>query len=175
MNAGLSAQLQEYWLRYRDDGILLDTNLLLLLWLAQFDPSLVGGKRLAKYTSQDVQLLATYVHKFSRILTTHTILTETSNLAALVLTGQRKREFFTRLFPLFVINPPPKFQRCPVEGLTLDAGTFVDLGFTDATLVATAETPHFLLTDDLDLYLAAQSRGAPTVNFTHMREAVGIV
>lgn len=175
MTGGLSAQLQQYLSRYRDDGILLDTNLLLLLWLAQFDPSLVGGKRLAKYTPQDVQLLAAYVHKFSRILTTHTILTETSNLAALVLTGHHKREFFTRMLPLFTIHSPPQFQRCPIEGLALDAETFVNLGFTDATLVATAETPHFLLTDDLDLYLAAQLRGAPTINFTHMREAVGIV
>lgn len=175
MNTGLNAQLQTYWLRHRDDGILLDTNLLLLLWLAQFDPSLVGGKRLAKYTPQDVDLLVAYVEKFNCILTTHTILTETSNLAALVLTGNRKRDFFTWLLPLFDINPPKGFQRCPVDGLALNAEIFVNLGFTDATLVATAEGSHFLLTDDLDLYLAAQSRGAPTINFTHMREAEGIV
>lgn len=175
MTTGLSAQLHQYWLRHRDDGILLDTNLLLLLWLTQFDPKLVGGKRLEKYTPQDVHLLAAYVGKFNRILTTNTILTETSNLAALALTGNRKRDFFTWVLPLFDINPPKEFKRYPIDGLALNAEIFVSLGFTDATLVATAEGSHFLLTDDLDLYLAAQSRGAPTINFTHMREIVGIV
>lgn len=175
MTSGLKAQLATHLRRHRDEGILLDTNVLLLLWLATFDPRLIGGKRLEKYTPEDAVLLAGYVGQFKRILTTSTILTETSNLAALVLSGDRKLALFRRLFPLFGVSPPDDFHRCSVDGLTLDESIFVRLGFTDASIAATVGTQHLLLTDDLDLYLAAQAQGAPAINFTHMREAAGLL
>lgn len=154
MTIGLKAELATHLRRHRDEGILLDTNVLLLLWLAKFDPRLIGGKRLEKYTPEDAVLLAGYVGQFKRILTTSTILTETSNLAALVLSGDRKLALFRRLFPLFGVSPPKGFHRCAVDGLTLDESIFVRLGFTDASIAATVGTQHLLLTDDLDLYLA---------------------
>ena len=175
MTSGLKAQLAAHLRQHRDTGILLDTNVLLLLWLATFDPQLIGGKRLEKYTPEDVELLAGYVGQFKRILTTSTILTETSNLAALVLSGQRKQALFRRLCPLFGVSPPEGFHRCSVDGLALDESIFVRLGFTDASIVATAGTQHLLLTDDLDLYVAAQAQGTPAINFTHMREAAGLL
>ena len=175
MTSGLKAQLATHLRRHRDEGILLDTNVLLLLWLAKFDPRLIGGKRWEQYTPDDVELLAGYVGQFKRILTTSTILTETSNLAALVLSGQRKQTLFRRLFPLFGASPPEGFHRCSVDGLALDEAIFVRLGFTDASIAATVGTQHLLLTDDLDLYLATQAQGAPAINFTHMREAAGLL
>ena len=175
MTSGLKAQLATHLRRHRDEGILLDTNVLLLLWLAKFDSRLIGGKRLEKYTPEDAVLLAGYVGQFKRILTTSTILTETSNLAAQVLSGQRKQTLFRRLFPLFGASPPDDFHRCSVDGLTLDESIFVRLGFTDASIAATVGTQHLLLTDDLDLYLATQAQGAPAINFTHMREAAGLL
>lgn len=175
MTSGLKAQLAAHLQRHRDEGILLDTNVLLLLWLGTFDRKLIGGKRLQKYTPDDVELLAGYVGQFKRILTTSTILTETSNLAALVLSGQRKQTLFRRLFPLFGASPPDDFHHCSVDGLTLDESIFVRLGFTDASTAATVGTQHLLLTDDLDLYLATQAQGAPAINFTHMREAAGLL
>lgn len=175
MTSGLKAQLATHLRRHRDEGILLDTNVLLLLWLAKFDPRLIGGKRLEKYTPDDVELLAGYVGQFKRILTTSTILTETSNLAALVLSGQPKQALFRRFFPSFGASPPDDFHRCSVDGLTLDESIFVRLGFTDASIAATVGAQHLLLTDDLDLYLATQAQGAPAINFTHMREAAGLL
>lgn len=175
MTSGLKAQLATHLRRHRDEGILLDTNVLLLLWLAKFDSRLIGGKRLEKYTPDDVELLAGYVGQFKRILTTSTILTETSNLAAQVLSGPPKQALFQRFFPSFGVSPPDDFHRCSVDGLTLDESIFVRLGFTDASIAATVGTQHLLLTDDLDLYLAAQAQGAPAINFTHMREAAGLL
>lgn len=176
MTQGLEAQLAEYLRLYRNSGILLDSNVLLLLWLAEFDQSLVGGKRLEKYSVDDVTLLKSYVGKFSLILTTQTILTETSNLASKVLSGRRKAELFERLYPLFNPCAPSQFQQCSIEQLSLSQEVFVSLGYTDATLVALANSSEgrLLLTDDLDLYVAAITRQAPAINFTHMREAAGL-
>lgn len=175
MTSGLKAQLATHLQQHRNTGILLDTNVLLLLWLAAFDPRLIGGKRLEKYTPEDAELLAGYVGQFKRMLTTPTILTETSNLAAQALSGGRKRAFFQHCFPRFGASSPQNFHHCSVDGLVLDKSVFVQLGFTDASIVATVGTQHLLLTDDLDLYLAAQKQGAPAINFTHMREAAALL
>ena len=42
-------------------------------------------------------------------------------------------------------------------------------------LASLVQSNHLLLTDDLDLYIAAVSSGGNAINFTHMREAAGTV
>ena len=50
--------------------------------------------------------------------------------------------------------------------------TYLQLGLTDAALLELSDV--HLLTDDLDLYVAAISSGKESTNFTHLREAAGI-
>ena len=45
------------------------------------------------------------------------------------------------------------------------------LGLTDAVSLRTNGESRYLLTTDLDLYLAALSRGQQAENFNHIREA----
>jgi hypothetical protein len=175
MMAGLESQLQAHLQHHCEDGVLLDTNVLLLLLMAQFKPDLIGGKRLEKYTTDDAQLLLRFVGQFKRILTTTHILTETSNLAAQVLSGRLKTEFFERAYPLFCLQADLAFHTCPTDSKAVDAHTFVRLGFTDANLASTVNSTRLLLTDDLDLHLAACAKGADSINFTHMREAAGLL
>lgn len=176
MSHNLAAQLEHYWRHHRQQGILLDTNLLVLLWLATFDAQLVGGKRLEKYTPNDVQLLRGYVGRFNQLLTTSTILTETSNLIGQVLKGHRRQTCFTTFFNYFNSPQPSQFQRYSIEGLTLNLSVFNKLGFTDSSLIAVGQKAGLLLlTDDLDLYLTAQQQGQDAINFTHMQEAYGLL
>jgi len=175
MSSGLESDLKAHLRRHRDDGVLLDTNVLLLWLMAQFQSNLIGGKRLEKYTLADGLLLANYVRQFKRILTTPQILTETSNLAAQALTGRLKVEFFERVFPLFCLQSDPAFHTCQTDIKVVDSPTFVRLGFTDAHLAATVNADRLLLTDDLDLHLAALAKRAASINFTHMREAAGLL
>ncbi len=171
----MATQLTAYANRYKKVGILLDTNVLLLLLFANFQPGMIGGKRLEKYTLQDAALLAAYVRCFSRILTTQHILAETSNLAAQVLGGKAKAAFFTRLFPLFCSDMAEALHPCKMQSSDIDQALFVRLGLTDASVVAAIGTEGLLLTDDLDLHLAAIGKGSPSINFTHMREATGLL
>lgn len=175
MNAGLESHLQALVQHHRDDGVVLDTNVLLLWLMAQFKPDLIGGKRLEKYTSQDGRLLSDFVRQFRRILTTSQILTETSNLAAQALTGRVKAEFFQWVHPLFCLQSDLTFHTCATDTKAVDLATFVDLGFTDANLAATVNADRLLLTDDLDLHLTALAKRAASINFTHMREAAGLL
>jgi hypothetical protein len=175
MTAGLEAQLKACVTRHHQDGILLDTNVLLLLLLANFQPLLVGGKRLEKYALEDGLLLTNFVRLFSRILTTPHILAETSNLASQALSGKLKTEFFSTLFPLFCNDSPEALHSCEVKEAGVDRPLFIRLGLTDASVVASLDATRLLLTDDLDLYLAAIGKGVPAINFTHMREAAGLL
>jgi hypothetical protein len=177
MTSTLATQLAEHIRVHHEDGILLDTNVLLLLLIAQFDPAFIGRKRLEKYTPDDAQLLIAFAGKFNRILTTSHILAETSNLAAQALTGRRKDEFFNRLFPIFSSGNRDALHQCPIATVDFDRAIFVRLGLTDAGVIAAIniDAKRLLLTDDLDLYSAAVGKGVPSINFTHMREAAGLL
>lgn len=171
MNGGLEQELEAYIRQYRDDGVLLDTNVLLLLWAHRFDPQLVGGKRLEKYDIEAAQLLMRYVGQFQRILTTSAILAEVSNFAGLMLSGKKKSEFFAMLHAFFNAPTPKEVEHCSIHGIELPIQVFVKLGYTDTSILSVAKTPHFLLTDDLDLYVEAQINGLPAIHFPHLLEA----
>ncbi|MCY7357876.1 MAG: hypothetical protein LH609_10485 [Rudanella sp.] len=65
----------------RKSGLLLDTNLLVLLVIGQYDPKRINGhKRLQSYTSEDYDLLLGFMSLFRTFATTPNILTEVSNL-----------------------------------------------------------------------------------------------
>jgi hypothetical protein len=91
MNSGMEGQLQSFIREHSHDGVLLDAYVLLLLWAYRFDPQLIGGKKLEKYTPEDAHLLENLVSRFRRVLTTSSILTEVSNLAGLMLSGKKRR------------------------------------------------------------------------------------
>ena len=156
-------------------GILLDTNVL-LLWLAtQLHPKLIGADRLQTYTPSDALLLQEYTGRFGRILTTAHVLAESSNMVGKMVHGRLRDHFFANLFPLFCLDGESSFRQLPTIGRELDVRVFVRLGLTDAGLAALASEDCLLLTDDLDLYVAAVSKGIEALNFTHMREAAGLL
>lgn len=161
--------------QHRARGILLDTNVLLLFLFAFYQPTMIGKKRLEKYGSDDGALLVQYVDQFSRILTTPHVLAETSNLVGQIVGGRLRSELFTKLHPLFCLSLPNSFEQCAIEGSHIDSQLFGRLGLTDSGLAALVKTKQLLLTDDLDLYLAAISNGGNAINFTHMREASGLL
>ncbi len=62
-------------------GLLIDSNLLLLLFVGQYDPTRIQKfKRTDQFTVGDYELLADYVEQFRELVTTPSILTEVSNL-----------------------------------------------------------------------------------------------
>ena len=171
----LDDRLRVFVSQHKTQGILLDTNVLLLLLFATHQPDKIGGKRLEKYGENDGELLVSYIKQFGRILTTQHVLAETSNLVRQIVSGRLSSELSKKLHPLFCLNQPNSFEQCAVDGGSIDIDLFSQLGLTDSGLAALVQTKRLLLTDDLDLYRATISRGGDAINFTHMREAAGIV
>src|SRR5260370_39822148 len=68
--------------RHRQNGILVDANLLLLLVVGRFDEQRIQRfERTRDFVIEDFRLLEAMVRPFSRILSTPHVLTELSNLA----------------------------------------------------------------------------------------------
>ncbi|MFI3187265.1 MAG: hypothetical protein QX198_14915 [Methylococcaceae bacterium] len=160
---------------HRENGIFLDTNVLLLFIFALYQPEKIGLKRLSKYVKEDGDLLIQYVDQFRRILTTPHVLAETSNLARQISKGKHSKVLADSLYPLFCHNTQGSFVKVPINDILVNAGLFGKLGLTDACIATLAQEKQLLLTDDLDLYIAACSNGGDVINFTHMREAAGII
>jgi hypothetical protein len=175
MTSPFEEQLQSALSTHRSRGILLDTNVLLLFLIAVFKPSLIGKKRLEKYDEPAGNLLVDYVGQFQRILTTPHVLAETSNLARQIVGGRLRQDLFSGLHPLFCLQESGSFKQIIVDGAAIDATIFQRIGLTDSGLTELVKNGEFLLTDDLDLYVASVTTGGIAINFTHMREAVGII
>lgn len=156
-------------------GILVDTNVLLLYLFGLYQPDAIGRKRLERYTLGDAELIVHFIGRFEHVLTTQHVLAETSNLARQIISGTRQRELLRQLHPLFCLPGQHAFKSRNVSGTSVDAELFARLGLTDASLASLVAADTLLLTDDLDLYVAAVSNGGDAINFTHMREAAGTV
>ena len=174
MTMSLQQHLTRYVEKYRSTGVILDTNLLLLYVFSQFSPNMIGSDRLAAYDRDSASLLLRYLEHFERILVTAHVLAETSNLARQMLRGRKWQTMCEAVFPLFCL--PEQSALLPVDVRTekIDPSNFAKLGLTDAALAQSSEA-HLLLTADLDLYCAVVSAGCDAVNFTHMREAAGLL
>ncbi len=175
MSSSLEDQLVSYVHEHAEDGILLDTNVLLLLLVARFKPDLVGGKRLEIFGLPDAALLTIYIKNFSGILTTSHVLAETSNFARQIMKGRTQSAFFAWLHPMFCTDGEDSLAQCAIQGRDINVGLFVRLGLTDSGLAASANNGRLLLTSDLNLHIAVASAGAHSINFTHMREAAGLL
>ena len=146
--------------------ILLDTNLLVLFVTGLTNPNYISKhKRLQVYGIKDFEMIRDIVAMYDELIICPNVLSETSNLLAYMKDPIRSELFST----LKVISD--RFDETYVESTA--AMKIVDysrLGLTDAVILHLSSTGSGLLTDDLDLYLAAIRHGFPATNYSHVRE-----
>lgn len=146
--------------------LLIDTNLLVLLLVGSASRAFIAThKRTRGYTVDDFDGLAAIVHRASKLLTTPTILSETSNLIRQF--GHPHLASVIRTFRIFVETAAESYT--PSERVARQEA-FGRLGLTDAAILDALEGDATLLTDDLDLYLASALVGRKVMNFTHERQ-----
>ena len=147
--------------------IILDANLLLLLVVGSADRSFIAKhKRLRSYTDEDFDLLLLLLSRVNGIIVTPNTLTETSNLAGYISDPAR-----TVIYQMFraIVQAPATAELSVESKLAVSGAEFVRLGLTDSVLLHLATGSHTLLTADVDLYLAATTRGLKAENFNHFR------
>ena len=158
--------------KHRQAGILVDTNLLILLFVGLLERDYIPRfERTKSFTPTDYDALLQLLRNFSRIIVTPHILTEMSNLAGR-LRGDRREEFYLILAAMladtagyFVIDE----QNRPAKLVCMEP-EFRFVGLTDAGILHRASHKHFLvLTDDGPLSWHLNRRRIDFINFRDLQ------
>lgn len=157
--------------RFRQKGLVFDSNLLLLYLVGLHDPGLIGdGKynRLSKYVLEDFQILVRFRALFSRAATTPHILTELSNLA-----NDFPESIKIKCFASFQTSFAQLDELHLPSRQAVQRPEFRFLGLTDCILAEL--TPNFLVvSDDARLVNNLLQSGLESLNFNHLRQHLAI-
>lgn len=151
--------------RFRDAGLLLDAQLLLLLLVGEFDQQRVMQfKRTHSETAlEDLRLLRWLLTPNPRLVVTPQILTEVDDFAK----GIHPADFF-RLWLRAEVMPRLTEQPIRSHKAMLNPG-FPRLGFADASAIQVAREHRLVVTSDTDLYIELTRQQLPVLNFNHLR------
>lgn len=152
---------------YAGKGILIDTNLLLVLIVGSVDPrQVLRFKRTRSYTPQDFKLLVRLIDRFRRIVVTPHILAELTNLLPTGKADALSAGYFTRLVEVLKAAR----EEHVAKDTMIDSPLLAKIGFTDLSMMEAANGGKYLvLTDDLAAAAYLRLNGCDVLNFNHVR------
>jgi hypothetical protein len=146
--------------------LILDSNLLVLLTVGLEDEDFIERhRRLGAYEPADFRLVRIFLEDYQELALCPHILTETSNLVRSCADPMRTR-LSQRLASL---ASDTREHHVPSERAFSDP-RYARLGLTDAAILLLNEGGADLLTDDLDLFVAAKKAGCAATNYAHIRQ-----
>jgi len=150
---------------YKGKGLLIDTNLLLLLFVGLHSPKGIQRfKRTSQFAPEDFKRLVRVIRLFRHVVTTPSVLTEVSNLLGQLPEVLRLPNF--QGFSLVIQD----FQEHYLPSRELaQKPSFPRFGLTDAGIVEIANGRFLVLTDDFRLAGYLARRGIDVINFNHLR------
>jgi rRNA-processing protein FCF1 len=153
--------------KYRSKGLLIDTNLLLLLFIGSAIPEILPTfKPITNqgFSEKDYNLLRHFASRFTKIITTPHVLTEVSNHCD-KLKGKYRATYCESLIPLI-----KALKEETVEAATLcEREHFIDFGLADMAISEISSSAYLVLTIDFDLVGHLKKRKIDVINFNHMR------
>jgi len=157
--------MEEIILGYKNKGVLIDANILLLFCIGTLNKDYIPKfKRTSMYVVEDFDILTTFLSLFTKVVTTPNVLTEVSNLAN-SLTGKYRDSFGVILSKAIEMCDEKYLESVNVAN-TYELYHF---GISDAIMLRLAKSHYLLLTDDLRLSHYAMGNGINVVNFNHLR------
>ena len=129
--------------KYKQKGLLIDTNLILLYIVGSIDISRIKDfSRTSMFSEDDFSRVSKFIDYFDLKITTPHILTEASDLIG----NRQDLQFILRAF---LENSEEMF----LESATVSKNSaFLKFGLADAAIVATAKDSYLVFTDDRPLY-----------------------
>lgn len=150
---------------YKQKGILIDTNILLLWFVGTVNRSRISQfNRTEKFLPEDYDLLVSILSYFSKIVTTPNVLTEVNSLVNQI--GEPERSQCYSVFAQ-AMTALDEFYIESVNAVQLD--NFTKYGLTDCGIVTLAKNKYLVLTDDFKLANYLQKVGIDTINFNNIR------
>ena len=160
--------------------VVIDANRLVLLVVGLEDAALLGRhRRLRSYDTGAFDLLLARLADARSVVVTPGVLTEASNLLRYEAEPARGRTM--NALKAIVLGDASLARGMPVIERYLQAARVVlrdefgRLGLTDAGLLYMMDAESVLLTDDIDLYLAASRNSQQVEYFTYSRKAAGLL
>lgn len=151
--------------KYKSKGILIDSNLLLLLYIGSISPSLIKKfPRTKMYTLEDYNLIFKIIEKFKTVYTLPNILTEVNNLAN-KLSGEYKIQFYDKFTGhIKVLN------EIYIKSKNLLVNNEIrKFGLTDTAIYYSLKHKYLLLTDDFPLAEYSRKNNFDVINFNNIR------
>ena len=151
--------------RYKNKGLLIDTNLLLLYFVGMYDPRRIPKfKRTMIFAVEDFYTLWNLFKFFDKIITTPNILTEVNSLANQLATDL-KPDFFSKFSEQ--LNT---LEEHYVETTKVSVSVhFPKLGLTDSGILDLAKNQYLVLSDDFRLVGYLGKQGIDAINFNYIR------
>ena len=158
-------EIESLFSRYRQKGVLVDTNILLLYFVGSTNRERISRfKRTQNFIPEDYDLLLQVLGYFQTVATTPNVLTEVSNLADKLGEPERSQCF------AFFAQGISTFQETYLESKRVVTDQqFTKFGLTDCGILSFAKDRYLVLTDDLRLADYLQRQGVDTVNFNNLR------
>ncbi len=152
--------------RHKGKDVLMDSNLLLLWVIGDYDPKIIHKcKRVKQFEEKDYYILIELLTSFKKIITLPNVLTEVSNLLRISLEGKWKEEVFSKFKERIGLLPE---NFCPsITGA--NCKHFLKIGLTDSVIVEIARRDLLVLTEDILLIKILQDNNIDAVNFNHIR------
>jgi hypothetical protein len=153
--------------RYRGKGLLVDTNVLLLLLVGSIDPKIIGDFKITAnqgFTETDYETLQNLIKNFQKVVTTPHILAEVSNHA-----DKFKSESHQRIFSKFISLIDLLEEHFESAKALARSDAFVRFGLTDTAISMLAAKKFLVLTVDLSLAGYLKKKGVDAINFNNLR------
>jgi hypothetical protein len=153
--------------KHRGKGVLVDTNLLVLLLVGEVNPSRISRfKRTEGYTVDDFLMLKDLLQWFGPpLVSTPHVLSQVSDLTDL----PREEGIAIRL--LFRSVASARIEETYDTARDLVAHPLFDrFGLGDAAVAAVCQRKIVVLTADVQLQIALERTGLDAINFNHVRQ-----
>ncbi len=147
--------------KYRNIGVVFDTNLLLLLVVGLSERSVSKHKRLSAFVEEDFKLIQTIAEHFDTIAAPSGVIAEVSNIIGYGGTSWHKMHDQ-------IIETVTHEERNYAATELLGTKSLQELGYTDSLLCEKICSQFLFITDDHKLYSMACRRG-DAINFNHIR------
>jgi len=154
-------------------GLLIDTNLLILLITGYYDKSYIKKfKRTAKYSIEDFENLSKIVDGFNNIVTTPHILAEVSNLCINRKGPDDSNNTGFENFIKVLIDTIYQLKEVYLEKNSILILDYFDyLGVTDSAIIEIARKNKYnVITDDAGVFRMLSKFKIPVININHLRE-----
>ncbi len=154
---------------YKNKGIVVDTNLLILLIVGKFNIAYIEKCSRVKdkqYTINDYRFVNNLLSLFVKIYVTPQVLAEFSNLSF----GDIKDRAFLKYFEFVLEIIKGVSEEYISKDIILDIPIFRKFGFADASIFELASKEQLpVITDDMPLHHYLITSGISSINMDHIR------